>query len=1594
MFGAVGNGIADDAPSIQAAINATPSGGALLFPIGTYLCKSQLTIPNPITLFGVGSAISTIVCDPTLNPGGATGLLLVSAAPFVMHDMGVDMQNNAGHMHAVMLGATTGATIQNCLFQNMNTRAALRADWSVPGSNYGNIVVDSCQFLHGSSTGAVAFYSQGLSTAGVVVSDIRFSNNLLSDVGGSSCIIADINPADTTSVSKRGSFLNTVIYNNQWICNSTGTYGPIPLETWGHADILIVGNIMKGGTRGIGVAGATRALVAANVCYDQTTYFSEVAGSEYVTYSGNAAYDCATFVNDTGDSSDHITIIGNRIRGSGLSVYDGSKRCIKANGYAPNTPDYWVVKDNDIQDYDFGGSVISLYGGNHNTIEGNTYTATSANASLNFVNGYGTETLIKNNIAKIYSTQTITTQSRAVFSFVTGSVGVIIKDNSVFYFGNITGQGLIAYGADTGVVAAPQLQIVSNYAYGAFTTGSNSCIMYVNVNSGDTIIRDNDWQNATGTIFQNAAVPIPPADPIINVKDSPYLAYGDGVHDDTAAIRSAIVAAPAGAVLRIPKGTYLLGTPGSLVVDKEITFAGDSTGSATLLCARTIAYNTPMVSVSLGVPITVKDLTIDGNTNVNGSNAFGLVDTTRAAFRNCIFANANIRQAIRLGFYSSLASGRGNVVIDHCTFTDTGGAGAVIAYTDNSHKGASNIVFSNCTVNTTGGAIDILNNDSPVGWSSKHDSYSQVFILNNSITVTGAAAAAIQLQGCAQSLVSGNVITGGYRCLILGCDDSIFTDNLFYGTGDQVAVDTADCNRLIITDNECSGCSGLLSENTAATDNGSFDFLVSGNRIYGSGNIAYNSSSVGIGSSTGALAPVARWTVTNNTFVDYIYAHAAINMVGPAGSGYHLISGNHFTVSATVTDPNALRAVLLGANVAYCRVRGNQFDCQASIVTSPSPVVVYGYTLGATNDEFADNRVVITGGVTGAGVIGLGIFTSSHSAPGMAFRNNVLMGTFSQPIYANINDGDTIVQGNDLSNAVGTSIYNSAIVYKNLLRRFSGSAAPVTGAWLTGDIVDNSAPSASVPAGWACSAGGSPGTWVSMAVTGPTGAASTVTGPTGAGSTGPTGAGGAGSTGPTGASSTVTGPTGAAGATGAGVTGSTGPTGAASTVTGPTGASALEIASNTVATGFGITGTSSGVIYDVTGGAADLTATLPTLGAGDNGYLCTVQKVDSGVGNVLITGSGISDRLVLQGEKITYRWTGSAWFQQSVYHPDAALGGYYGLMSDGDVTISGAVTLARVMHYRKLTIVTGAALKPAGFAFFAETIDATNAPAGSIIANGASGNSATGPSGAAAPAATVGNVMPLSRVGVGGATGGTGAGSAPAQSQPGYCFGGGAARTAAGGTGTSGAGGSAVLSSDATIPYYWRTLSPWGSVSNMAGRSAAFQPIYSAGPGQAGPSGGGDGTNQGGGGASGGAGAGAIFFMCRKLCTSASTAAAWIQAKGGPGGVGGTPTAGSCGGGAGGAGGGGGMVVCGYWERVGAAVSGALDVAGGNGGNGGNNTGSGTVGLGAYSGASGYTASCNLSTGAWTETQAISQNNYQASSGQTGGTAAVAVAAL
>jgi len=85
--GAVGDGLTDDAATIQAAINSAPNPAVIYFPPGTYRIESELTLKSGIVLRGAGYRETHIVCQ---NAVGCINIQGSIAGDFV------DLQSGLG----------------------------------------------------------------------------------------------------------------------------------------------------------------------------------------------------------------------------------------------------------------------------------------------------------------------------------------------------------------------------------------------------------------------------------------------------------------------------------------------------------------------------------------------------------------------------------------------------------------------------------------------------------------------------------------------------------------------------------------------------------------------------------------------------------------------------------------------------------------------------------------------------------------------------------------------------------------------------------------------------------------------------------------------------------------------------------------------------------------------------------------------------------------------------------------------------------------------------------------------------------------------------------------------------------------------------------------------------------------------------------------------------------------------------------------------------------------------------------------------------------------------------------------------------------
>ena len=122
-YGAVGDGVTDDTAAIQAAINSLTNGGTIIFPNGTYLCNSGLTISgvSGIILKGMGANFDSVHGKATKlyfqNLGNdENGITISDAKGISIQDIYFWADTTGGTGGSCILGKDSeGLSIERCV---------------------------------------------------------------------------------------------------------------------------------------------------------------------------------------------------------------------------------------------------------------------------------------------------------------------------------------------------------------------------------------------------------------------------------------------------------------------------------------------------------------------------------------------------------------------------------------------------------------------------------------------------------------------------------------------------------------------------------------------------------------------------------------------------------------------------------------------------------------------------------------------------------------------------------------------------------------------------------------------------------------------------------------------------------------------------------------------------------------------------------------------------------------------------------------------------------------------------------------------------------------------------------------------------------------------------------------------------------------------------------------------------------------------------------------------------------------------------------------------------------------------------------------
>ena len=147
-YGAAGNGIADDTAAIAAAIaaaSAVGAGACVLFPAGSYLLSSTLTVNAPIDFLGYGAQI--LATNGTFNlftlQLGAS-LATISGLTFI--GGAVDNTTTQFGIFTLLGNVPTGVTVQNCIFGSTGSIAPNNGIKCDTAAN--DWLVQGCQFIN------------------------------------------------------------------------------------------------------------------------------------------------------------------------------------------------------------------------------------------------------------------------------------------------------------------------------------------------------------------------------------------------------------------------------------------------------------------------------------------------------------------------------------------------------------------------------------------------------------------------------------------------------------------------------------------------------------------------------------------------------------------------------------------------------------------------------------------------------------------------------------------------------------------------------------------------------------------------------------------------------------------------------------------------------------------------------------------------------------------------------------------------------------------------------------------------------------------------------------------------------------------------------------------------------------------------------------------------------------------------------------------------------------------------------------------------------------------------------------------------------
>lgn len=368
-YGALGNGVADDAAALQAAIAAAAPGGVLFWPPGTYTVSSSVQFSTPDVKHFCEGGIATIRVRPNAPSGFAAATITASRQRFVNlafdGSASTPPATNPNSQLCVLL-APTASQISDVVFDGCSFSNSYRSGIRYYGAaGLVNISLLNCMFVDmvNPSWGPVFNSSPCIALGNMtVVDNFVVSGCTFRNFTGAGLSLF---PAAGTTTARQVVFANNTL-------DATGyetSFTSIGLECVGVAGVAVSGNSFRNMRMGLSLVEGRAYSVSANTFDNMGTYGVELgvitpgARTVGVAVAGNTFRACRNGVFLT-SSADDVAVTGNAFTDLGVGAPANNGWALYAAVVSPNHTNVA-----------FGGnSVANCAGARLSTVTGYTLT--------------------------------------------------------------------------------------------------------------------------------------------------------------------------------------------------------------------------------------------------------------------------------------------------------------------------------------------------------------------------------------------------------------------------------------------------------------------------------------------------------------------------------------------------------------------------------------------------------------------------------------------------------------------------------------------------------------------------------------------------------------------------------------------------------------------------------------------------------------------------------------------------------------------------------------------------------------------------------------------------------------------------------------------------------------------------------------------------------------------------------------------------------------------------------------------------------------------------------------------------------------------